>query len=155
MTPEQHNKYLSWAHFAHAGFTFVLMLLMIAFMTAVMTLDPRPPPPALIAIMWVFISGMTAIMIGPSILAGYALRKRKRWAKTMSIIAGVMASMSAPIGTAVCIYTFWFLFSEPGRVLYDNPQRMLPHEREIPWNLRKRVVKEEQYVPHQAPPDWR
>lgn len=127
----------------------------MAFITAMMTFDPRPPPPGFIAFMWVFITGMTAVMIGPSIVAGYALKRRKRWAKTMSIVAAVMASMSAPIGTAVCVYTFWFLFSEPGKLLYDNPQRMLPHEREMAWSVRKTAVKEEQYVPPTAPPDWR
>ena len=34
--------------------------------------------------------------------------------------------MSFPIGTAVCAYTFWFLFSEPGKSLYDRPRYALP-----------------------------
>lgn len=155
LTPEQHNKFLSWAHFAHAGLTGGLMLLMMAFMIFIFNVDAKPPPPGFIAFIVLFIGLMTALTITPSILAGYALRKRKRWAKTMAIIAGVLAGTSAPVGTAVCIYTFWFLFSEPGKLLYDSPQRMLPEERQAPWNERQPAEKEAQYVRPPSPPDWR
>lgn len=131
------------------------MIFVLAIMTAAMSLDPNGPPAIFMVIMWVFFIFFTALMTIPSILAGYALRKQKPWARTMSIIAGVMASMSAPIGTFVCVYTFWFLFSEPGKVLYDNPQRMLPHEREAPWNVNASSTRKEQYVATPPPPDWR
>ena len=131
------------------------MVVMMAFMAIVISADPKGPPWPFMLFILLFMGLMTAVSIVPSLLAGYALRKRKRWAKTMSIVAGVMASMSAPIGTAVCIYTFWFLFSEPGKLLYDNQQQMLPQEREVAWSLRKPAVKEEQYLPPPAPPDWR
>lgn len=129
---------------------------MMTFMIFVFTLDPKGPPPSVMVFILLFVGVMMAVMLIPSLLAGYALRKRKRWARTMSIIAGVLAATSAPFGTAVCIYTFWFLFSEPGKHLYDNPQRMLPPEREIGLGLhRPGVKKDEQYVPPPAPPDWR
>ncbi len=106
--------------------------------------------------MLLFFGVMFSAMIIPSIVAGFALRKRKRYAKIASIIAGVMAAMQAPFGTAVCVYTFWFLFSEPGKSLYDNPQRMLPEARQAPWPVNKTAAKkEEQYVPPPSPPDWR
>jgi fructose-specific phosphotransferase system IIC component len=105
--------------------------------------------------MMLFFAVMFSIMIIPSIIAGLALRKRKRWAKVASIIAGIVAAMQAPFGTAVCVYTFWFLFSEPGKSLYDNPQRMLPEARQAPWPVNKTAAKEEQYVPPPSPPDWR
>ena len=155
MTPEQHNKFLSWAHFAHAGLTGGLMLLMMAFMIFVFNVDSKPPPPGFIAFIVLFIGLMTALTITPAILAGYALRKRKHWAKTMAIIAGVLAATSAPVGTAVCIYTFWFLFSDPGKILYDKPQRMLPQERVTPFTVPRAAEKEAQYAPPSSPPDWR
>lgn len=154
MTPEQHNKYLSWAHFAHAGFTGLIVLLVMALFTFASLADPQAPPWPVMIFMFLFISMFAAVMVAPSVVAAYGLRKRRRWAKTASIIAGVIASMSAPIGTAVCVYTFWFLFSEPGKLLYDNPQRSLPPRNEA-WQIPARDVKERQYVPPPAPPDWR
>ena len=93
------------------------------------------------------------MMIVPSMVAGYGLKQRKRWAKTASIIAGVTASMSAPVGIAVCIYTFWFL-SQPGRLLYDNPQFALSPRNEA-LRIPSREVREHQYVPPPTPPNWR
>ena len=154
-TPEQHNKYLSWAHLGYAGISALFMLAMMVFMIAVLRLDPNGPPTAFIMLMLAFMSIMFSIMIVPSIVAGFALRKRKRYARTWSIIAGVTAAMQAPFGIAVCIYTFWFLFSEPGKTLYDNPQRTLPEARFTPWPVNKTAAKEEQYRPPPSPPDWR
>ena len=122
----------------------------------IFNMDPKGPPPGgFLAFMLIFFGIMFSVMIIPSIVAGYALRKRKRWAKVASIIAGVTAGTQAPFGTAVCVYTFWFLFSEPGKALYDNPQRMLPQERVTPLTVPRAAEKEAQYVPPTAPPDWR
>lgn len=153
MTPEQHNKYLSWAHFAHAGISGFFMLLAIGLMTAIMMGERNGPPAFFFVFMWVIFAVMTVLMVAPSLVAGYGLKKRRRWARTMCIVAGVLAATSAPIGTAVCIYTFWFLFSEPGKALYDNQQRMLPQHRDMPWV--RSETREEQYVPPPSPPDWR
>jgi len=131
------------------------MLLMMGFMGAMLRTDPNGPPAGFIGFMVLFMGVMFSAMIIPSFVAAYALRKRKRWAKIASIIAGVMAAMQAPFGTAVCVYTFWFLFSEPGKSLYDNPQRMLPEARQAAWPVNKTAAKEEQYVPPPSPPDWR
>jgi hypothetical protein len=56
----------------------------------------------------------------PSVVAGYALLKRRPWGKIAGIVAGVCTAMSFPIGTAVAVYTFWFLFGETGKALYDG-----------------------------------
>ena len=155
MTPEQHNNYLSWSHFGLAAFNGALMLFMMLMMGVLLRVEPNPPPWPLKVFFQLFIGFFMVIMTLPSLLAWHALRKRKRWAKTMSIIAGVMASMNAPIGTAVCVYTFWFLFSEPGKLLYDNPQRMLPHDRGVPRNMQDAAARKHQYVSPPSPPDWR
>jgi Na+/proline symporter len=155
LTPEQHNKYLSWAHFGYAGISAFMTILVMGFMFFAFRMDPKGPPFEFVAFMMIFFGIMFSIMIIPSIVAGYALRKRKRWAKVASIIAGVTAAMQAPFGTAVCVYTFWFLFSEPGKSLYDNPQRMLPQERVTPFTVPRAAEKEAQYAPPPAPPDWR
>ncbi len=131
VTAEQHNKYLAWAHLAHAGifalFT-VAFLTMFGIMFIGITRQPAntagpngAPPPAFFLVFWLFFALMYSAFIIPSFIAGYALLKRKRWARLASIIAGVVAAMFFPTGTAVCVYTFWFLFSEPGRLLYDKP----------------------------------
>jgi len=131
------------------------MLAMMGFMAAMLSADPKGPPPGFVGIMLLFMGAIFSAMVIPSFVAAYALRKRKRYAKVASIIAGVMAAMQAPFGTAVCVYTFWFLFSEPGKALYDNPQRMLPHAQQAAWSVNNTAAKDKEYVPPPSPPDWR
>jgi len=156
VTPEQHNKYLSWAHLGYSIFTSVFMLLMMGFMIAMLSTDPKGPPAGFVVFIVLIMGLMFSAMIVPSFIAAHALKKRKRWAKIASIIAGGMSATNAPFGTAVCVYTFWFLFSEPGKAMYDNPQRMLPEQRYAPLTpANKTAEKEKQYAPPPSPPDWR
>jgi MFS family permease len=159
MTPEEHNKYLGMAHLVYGGIYCLLMLSMLlffGFMVAAVSSGPKDAPPlSVFVVMFIFMGLFYGAFIIPSFVAGYALLKRKRWAKTAAIIAAVMAAMFFPIGTAVCVYTFWFLFSDPGKALFDNPA----HTPRLPFRERLEDLphkeRKEQYVPPSAPPDWR
>ena len=158
LTPEQHNKYLGISHLVYGGLFFLLMLGMLTFMAvmfAAMPNGPNGPPAFFFTFMFVFLGLFYGAMTVPSFIAGYGLLKRKKWAKTASIIAGVLSGMSFPMGTAVCVYTFWFLFSEPGKTLYDKPAYALPAARQE-WTAEGTPAqKETQYVPPTTPPNWR
>ncbi len=159
MTPEQHNKYVGLAHLAHAGFYCLMMVLMFGFFAAMIWAIPDPPgrnndpPTAFLVIVFIFIAVVNGAFALPSVVAGYALLKRKRWAKLASIIAAVLAGMFFPTGTAVCIYTLWFIFSEPGKLLYDQPAQMLPPAPPQWFNTPKEV--EAPYEQPKSPPNWR
>lgn len=85
-----------------------------------------PPLPSLMVLVFVFVGIFTIVMTIPSLVAGYALLKRRPWAKVAGIVGGVLAAMSFPIGTAVAVYTFWFLFGDAGKQLYAGKSRELP-----------------------------
>lgn len=160
MTPEEHNKYLGIAHLIHGGLFLLMVFGILGMMSAMFFFSPsgpgnQPPPAAFIGLMWVFMGAFYGLMLLPSFIAGYALLKRKRWAKIAAIIGGVTAAMSFPIGTAVCAYTFWFLFSEPGKILYDRPLAALPPQSANWQPAASHSQREPQYVPPTTPPDWR
>jgi len=158
LTPEEHNKYLGWSHIIYGSLFLGFMLLMVGFMFAMWGLtaaDPNGPPGFMFGLMGLMFGAIYGAMTVPSFVAGYALLKRKSWAKTAAIIGGVLAAMSFPIGTAVCVYTFWFLFSDPGKFLYDRPPYALsPGTQAWTANTVNRP-REHQYLPPQTPPDWR
>jgi chromate transport protein ChrA len=158
MTPEQHNKYLGWTHLAYAAL-HSLMGVVVSLIVAVMFRLPdssrgNPPPPGFFIALAVFMLVFTVGISIPSMIAGYALLKRKRWAKIAAIVAGAFAAMQVPFGTAVCVYTFWFLLSEPGRLLYDQPAKSLSPGSAQDW-ARTNQEKTHEYVPPVTPPDWR
>jgi len=159
MTPEQHNKFVGFAHLGYAIFhslmgVFIGVMMLVMFNTLPPSSAGNPPPPA-------FFVGMAGFMIVfalgwsiPSLIAAYALLKRKRWARTAAIVAGVFAATQMPIGTAVAVYTFWFTFGEPGRLLYDKAAKSLPASSPAD-SARLNQAKPHEYAPPVAPPDWR
>jgi hypothetical protein len=172
MTAEEHNKALGICHLAYGGFFMLLMFAMFFFMWAVFSTIPKQPggpdadfPLIILPIFFIFMLIYTAIFAVPSFIAGYAMLKRKQWARTASIVAAVLETMSFPFGTAVAIYSFWFMFGDAGKTLYDTanarPQQPYAlHEAPPPpsaseWNARTSQTREHAYVPPTQPPDWR
>ena len=157
MTADQHNRYLGLAHLAYVALHLVMGVLFGVIMILMFsTIPPQPSqPPAILVVMACFFLVFTVGWTIPSMVAAYALLKRKRWAKTAGIVAGVFAAAQMPVGTAVCVYTFWFLFSEPGRSLYDRSAKTLPGGRPD-WNgVNQQRSPEGEYAPTASPPDWR
>jgi hypothetical protein len=48
----------------------------------------------------------------PAIVGGFGLLRRKRWARKLVLVSAVVAALDFPFGTAIAIYTFWFLFGD-------------------------------------------
>ena len=160
MTPEEHNKYVGIANLAYGTIHVLLMILMAVFFTAMMGVIVRDtatgdgPPASFFGGIMIFVVVINLLFAIPSFIAGYAFLKRKPWAKIAGIIAAVLSSFRVPIGTAVSIYTFWFLFSAPGRILYDNLPQALPPAPPVGWNAADRSLQEQGYS-GRTPPDWR
>lgn len=168
MTAEEHNKYLAYSHFGYAAFQLLMMLVMcifsfIIFGTLAAGNASSEFPVALVAAVLIFTFVIQMLFATPSLIAGFGLLKRRRWAKTASIIAGVMSAMSFPIGTAVTVYTFWFLFGAEGKDFYTRPQVESGNESfsflDEPTGANASVAgwpeREREYVPPKEMPNWR
>jgi hypothetical protein len=160
MTPEEHNKYVGIANLVYGATHVLLMILMAVFFMAMMGVIARDarggdvPPASFFGGIMAFVVGINVLFAIPSFIAGYAFLKRKPWAKIAGIIAAVLSAFRVPIGTAVSIYTFWFLFSPPGKILYENFSQALPPAPPVDWSAADQSRKEQEYS-RQTPPDWR
>ena len=165
MTPEQHSKYLGWSHIAYGAFFAllfgVLMLFFGGSMIAAMLSNPSPSGPPLFALVFVFLI-FTVMLIAttlPAFVAGYGLLKGKKWAKVWAIISAVLAGGQFQMGTAVTVYTFWFLFSEPGKQYFERNNYALPPGSQTwanqQWDYDAQRQRESQYNSPPSPPDWR
>ncbi|MCA1555093.1 MAG: hypothetical protein LC747_00195 [Acidobacteria bacterium] len=166
MTPEEHNKALGICHLAYGGLSTLLMLAFMFMFGAILFAIPEGGPPfGIMVIFAVFMLIYSFIFTLPSFIAGYAMLKLKPWARTASIVAAVLETMSVPIGTAVGVYSFWFMFSEEGKAFYNKnsvyTQRPYAlHDAPPPppaseWNARTSQEREREYAPPPQPPDWR
>jgi hypothetical protein len=160
MTPRSHNKTLGILHLAYGGLNLLLMIAISIFMLTMIGViatnnySGEPIPVGIFALVMVFMVAINLLLITPSFLAGYALLKRKRWAKTMGIIAAIVAGLNFPLGSALCVYTLWFLFGESGRFLYHKAAYALPPG-DASWAGTPSREPERAYIPPSAPPDWR
>lgn len=154
---------MAWSHIAYGSFFLLLMVLFMVFFGVVFIgasmADPAPPPVFFFVFMWLFMALIYGAMTIPAFIAGYGLLKRKKWARTWSIISAVVAAMQFPFGTAVTVYTFWFLLSDPGKFLYQQNKYALPPGRQTwtnqTWDYDAHRQREAQYTPPPSPPDWR
>lgn len=173
MTPEQHNRTLGILHLAYGGLSTAFMLIFAVLflfvfrsMTPMPGVEPFPAGPFMAFVAFVLVFQL--LFIVPSFVAGYALLKRKPWARMAAIVAAVVDAMSVPFGTALCIYSLWFLFGEQSKSLYADdavsrlagPQRGTlygaPPPPDFMWQGRRSTYGSEgNYTPPASPPDWR
>lgn len=161
MTPIGHNRTLGLLHLLYGVFCLALMVLAIIFISgtidamAARSASGEAVPVATFAVLIVGGVFVSLILITPSFITAYALLKRKRWARRIGILAGVLAGLTFPFGTALCVYTLWFMFGEKGKFLYHKAAYALPPQPEPRRKLKKLLRASDPYIPPTTPPDWR
>src|SRR5437762_2104091 len=161
MTPVEHNKYVGLSNLAYGIFHVLMIFVMIPFVLGMMSMMARTqggpaPPMAFMGIVMVVAAVINVIMSIPSFIAGYAFLKRKSWAKVAGIVAAILSAMSVPVGTAVCVYTLWFVFGDAGKSLYDKTPVALPPPPPSEWvGMGRQSEIESNYLSPLAPPAWR
>jgi hypothetical protein len=122
MTAEEHNKTLAMLHFIYGG---IHGLTLAALALLIFVARSASPISLSISPFWIkfgiiaFVVVLVAVVLLP-ILAGYGLRKRKRWAKPVTIVCGIVSLINIPIGTALGIYAIQFFRSVAGSTLYGG-----------------------------------
>jgi hypothetical protein len=162
MTPEEHNKYISWTFLANGLFQGSILLLVFGFLIAMFVAVPPEDgfPAFLFAGMFSVILLINLALISPNFIAYYGLKNRKSWARIASIVAAVLGAMNVPIGTAACVYSLWFFFGEDWKALYPEApgardRRQIASTSLPNWD--GRYVREDGEVVYRpaTPPDWR
>ena len=170
MTSQDHNKMIGVMHLIWGGFNALAMFFIVPFI--LILLGPMgsdtTPPYEFRAVLGMFMGLIIAVSLFftvPSLLAGYAMLKRKRWAKVAGIVAACFTAMSMPFGTALTVYTLWFLCGSEGDKLYRKgepyayePWRGTLHDGSaFDWEAQRvaDASRRRDYVPPPQPPDWR
>lgn len=170
MTPQDHNKVIGIMHLIWGGFNALTMLILVPLFFAFMGIigsDPNAPPEvaAIFGVFGAFFLILAAVFGIPPLIAGYGMLKQRRWARVMGIISACMTALSFPFGTALCVYTMWFLFGQGERYYrgYDAPPAWpgsLNDANYSGWNAQnardaQQQQRQHDYAPPQQPPDWR
>ena len=106
MTSQDHNKTLGLVHglIGLLAFTAVIVAIILEMRKATSSAFPHAlyflPIPLL------------------QLLVAYALFRRRRWARIIALFLSALYVWVFPLGTALAVYTWWFLHSEGGKRLY-------------------------------------
>ena len=166
MTPKDHNKTLGVTHLAYGAFHLLLLLVFAAFFAFVSAIPgPSHAEATAFTVMMLFMMVVGLLFTLPSLIAGYGLLKQKSWARTAAIVAGILACPGFPYGTALGVYTLWFMFGDEGRNFYANRINAWPPAQvgALPgasdagqWAAnRPPQEREREYVPPPQMPNWR
>lgn len=173
MTSQDHNKVLGIMHLIYGGF-FGLITVMMAVIFVVVwgsikaasANDPNAPPAEFLLAIFGFIVLFYGLLSIPSLIAGFGMLKQRSWARVAGIVASVLSAMSFPFGTALCVYTLWFLFGQQGQTFYRTGYDMPPAPdwrgtlrdgSAYDWEAQRasQASRPREYTPPRQPPDWR
>lgn len=112
MSPPEHNKTLGLIH----GLLGALVLtgLLVA---AVLEIRRRPSDVVQRLAWLLYLLPLPALQM----LTAFGLLTRRRWGRILALIFAVFYIWIFPLGTLLGIYTWYILFGETGRQLYDAP----------------------------------
>ena len=169
MTTDDHNKTLGILHLVYGGLNLLMIIVMSLFFVPLVILSGSSGKGgdatglAFVVMIFVLIIMFSLLFSVPSFVAGIGMLKRKSWARIWAMISGGIAGMSFPLGTALCVYTFWFMFGGGGKELYDELKPNLGagrpgvlHGAPEPSNWQTRNREGDYVNAHRSgPPDWR
>lgn len=70
-----------------------------------------------------FASALFVLQAALAILTAWGLLERQSWGRVVGIIAGILALLRFPLGTALGIYTLWVLLPASSEIEYRNMAR--------------------------------
>jgi len=166
MTPQDHNKVIGTMHLIYGSFNALMMFILVplfAWIYGMTNVEPQVPGEVktLLGVFVAFILFLALIFAIPPIAAGYGLLKHKSWARTAAIVSSILAVISMPLGTALGVYSLWFLFGE-GKNFHETAhwsgvgQGALPNANTFGWDARSSSQsRQAEYAPPPQPPNWR
>jgi hypothetical protein len=114
--------YLFWGALALVAGTGILVLALgaLAIITSAERVALGPDLAASVTAGFFFVFAAGALVWGGiHLLTGLALRRRRTWARLVAMGLAVLNLFFLPVGTALAVYAFWVLLSEPTRRLFD------------------------------------
>lgn len=119
MSPRDHNRTLGIIH----GLLGALMLTGLA--VAVVLETRRRPSDAAERLRWMLYVLPLPLL---QLLTAYGVFMFRRWGRTLALSLCVLYAWVFPLGTLLAAYTWWVLYGETGRRMYDQSLPARPNE---------------------------
>ena len=120
MTSRDHNKTVGIAH-GLVGALVLTGLTIVAMLEA-----RRRPSDSVERLAWmIYLLPLPLLQL----LTAYGVFTIRKWGRMLALIFSVFYIWLFPLGTLFAAYTWWFLYGEMGRRLYNQSSPAQPNER--------------------------
>jgi hypothetical protein len=116
MTPQDHNKTLVVIYGFLGGLLTVAALVELVRVIALEKELERLRSDSLLQVLITVALILTIFIVSTA----YGLLKRRSWARIPALILSALFVWLFPLGTALAVYTWWFMHSEGGKRLYSK-----------------------------------
>jgi uncharacterized membrane protein (DUF2068 family) len=116
MTPQDHNRTLGIIYGFMGG---ILTLAALVELVRVMIIEKELARIRADSLLQLLIAVALIVMVFLYAIA-YGLFRRRRWARIAALISSGLFIWLFPLGTALAIYTWSFMHSEGGKLLYTK-----------------------------------
>jgi hypothetical protein len=120
MTKQDHIRLLGWLYIANGSLLLIgaSIGLLASIASGVFSFDIARFLVG--SIVGVIVMVCVALLALPNLAAGKGLLDGKGWARLLAMIMAVLSFFSFPLGTALCVYTFWVLWSKDADPYFEG-----------------------------------
>jgi len=106
---QQHVRILGWLYVVSHAIFLAIGAFVLVLLVGIAPVTGDPEPMWILSLVGTSVGLLMAALGLPGLFAGYGLLTRKRWARVLAIVVGILSLLNFPIGTAIGIYTLWVL----------------------------------------------
>ena len=119
MEKDKHVKLVAWLLIINSGL-LVLGAIGVLFSITLTGLFSGEIAGIIIAPIVAIVVAMIMVLLAlPGLLAGKGLLEGKGWARVLAMVLAALNIFSFPLGTALCIYTFWVLWGQEADPIFE------------------------------------
>ena len=121
----QHIDTVAWLHIGLGIVGLLIAFTAGAILSLAGVLSGSGESAAILVVVATFVVGFLALLSVPHLVGGWALLKRKAWARPMVLILSFLNLLNFPLGTFIGGFSIWVLMDDESRVLLAGAE---PHQ---------------------------
>jgi len=125
----QHIDTVAWLNIGLGVLGVVLAFLVGASLSVAGIISGDAEATGILMVIAAFVVGFITLLSVPQLVGGWALLRRKSWARPMVLLLSFLNLLNFPLGTFIGGYSIWVLMNDESRILLSgaDPHRGLPH----------------------------
>lgn len=124
-TLERHNKVVGWLYIALSVVNVLIAagVFLVLVVPGLFVARGEPEAGQALVVLGMVLSAFLMLLAVPGLVGGIGLLQHQRWARVVVTVLGILNLFNFPLGTALGIYTLWFVLQSETDRLFEPPKR--------------------------------